>query len=130
MQEWEQPFRFKRQLLRTNIPKAYKAATRVHYDQMYLRGMAPGALTGWIPMGDVSPLSGGLMYLENSVPLGMDIETRWSEINASLPAEERLSAFNQNVRTRSMNANCRCCTAAASRKTVNHSQTPQTVGGW
>lgn len=32
--DWKEPMRFRRQLLRTNIPKSYNTATRVHYDQM------------------------------------------------------------------------------------------------
>jgi phytanoyl-CoA hydroxylase len=31
---WKQPFRFRQQVLRTNVPHAYRCATRVHYDQM------------------------------------------------------------------------------------------------
>ncbi len=31
---WAQPFRFRRQLLRSNIPGAQRSATKVHYDQM------------------------------------------------------------------------------------------------
>lgn len=34
MPEWKEPVRFRKQLMRTNIPHAYKSATRVHYDQM------------------------------------------------------------------------------------------------
>lgn len=32
--EWREPFRFRQQVLRTNVPYAYRCATRVHYDQM------------------------------------------------------------------------------------------------
>lgn len=32
--EWTDPFVFKRQLLRSNIPKSEKSSTQVHYDQM------------------------------------------------------------------------------------------------
>lgn len=42
MSDWQEPFRFKRQLLRTNIPRTYKAATRVHYDQMWVRHLLIG----------------------------------------------------------------------------------------
>lgn len=97
MPDWKEPFRFRRQLLRTNIPRSYKTSTRVHYDQMYLRRMEPGAVTGWIPIGDVSPVSGGLMYLEDSMPMGLEIERAFMELNGQLPKEEQLSAFNQNV---------------------------------
>lgn len=32
--QWEEPILFRRQLLRSNIPGAERAATKVHYDQM------------------------------------------------------------------------------------------------
>lgn len=95
--DWKEPMRFRCQLLRTNIPKSYNTATRVHYDQMYLRKMEPGAVTGWIPIGDVSPVSGGLLYLEGSKDMGLEIECAFLEINKTLDAESQISAFNQNV---------------------------------
>lgn len=49
-------------------------------------------------MGDITPLSGGLLYLEKSVPLGLEIEDSFTKMNASLTEAERLSAFNVNVR--------------------------------
>ncbi|BEJ03685.1 hypothetical protein CcaverHIS641_0108600 [Cutaneotrichosporon cavernicola] len=97
LMSWKEPMRFRRQLLRTNIPKSYNTATRVHYDQMYLRKMEPGAVTAWIPMGDVSPVSGGLLYLEGSRDMGLEIERSFLDRNSSLPAEEQVSAFSQNM---------------------------------
>ncbi|GMK54834.1 hypothetical protein CspeluHIS016_0114200 [Cutaneotrichosporon spelunceum] len=94
---WQEPMRFRRQLLRTNIPRSYNTATRVHYDQMYLRKMEPGALTAWIPIGDVSPVSGGLLYLEGSREMGLEIERAFLEMNSGLDPEEQVSAFNQNM---------------------------------
>ena len=131
MDGWKEPFRFRRQLLRTNIPRSYKTATRVHYDQMYLRRMEPGAVTGWIPIGDVSPISGGLMYLEDSMPLGLEIERAFMNINSTLPKEEQLSAFNQNVGLgdASVKLTCRCCMAADSRRTRAPSRKQQTAAG-
>lgn len=32
--EWKQPWAFRQQVLRTNIPHSRRTATRVHYDQM------------------------------------------------------------------------------------------------
>lgn len=59
--------------------------------------MEPGAVTGWIPIGDVSPVSGGLLYLEGSRDMGLEIERAFLEMNKELDAESQLSAFNQNV---------------------------------
>lgn len=122
MPEWKKPSRYKKQLMRTNIPHAYKSATRVHYDQMwvllpvhfiarfvrgtmahdsgcrYLRGQKPGTLTAWIPVGDISPVSGGLMYLEDSLSLGIEMENKWRAYNKNLPVDEQMSGFNSNVR--------------------------------
>lgn len=39
MPEWAEVTRFRKQLMRTNIPHAYKSATRVHYDQMWVGGI-------------------------------------------------------------------------------------------
>jgi phytanoyl-CoA hydroxylase len=97
MPSWKEPMRFRRQLLRTNIPRSYNTATRVHYDQMYLRKMEPGAVTGWIPIGDVSPVSGGLLYLEGSRDMGLEIEKAFLDRNSTLPPDEQISAFNQNM---------------------------------
>ncbi|BEI84492.1 hypothetical protein CcaverHIS002_0410960 [Cutaneotrichosporon cavernicola] len=94
---WKKPFRFRMQLLRTNIPHAYRCATRVHYDQMYLRGMEPDALTAWVPIGDITPLGGGLMYLEDSVTIGEEIENGFIEWNKDLPDDEQIDAFNINM---------------------------------
>lgn len=66
-------------------------------DTRYLRGMEPDALTAWIPIGDISPVGGGLMYLEDSVPLGTEIENLFKKLNADLPEEAQLDAFNENV---------------------------------
>ncbi|RSH83761.1 hypothetical protein EHS25_005376 [Saitozyma podzolica] len=94
--DWSEPFLFKRQLLRSNIPKSERSSTKVHYDQVFLRGAGPISLTAWVPIGDISPRSGGLLYLEDSVSLGLEIEDTFTEMNKNLTAEERLSAFNVN----------------------------------
>lgn len=65
----------------------------------FLRGAGPTSLTAWVPIGDISPRSGGLLYLEDSVSLGLEIEDAFTEMNKTLTAEERLSAFNVNVGT-------------------------------
>lgn len=94
---WKDVILFKRQLLRSNIPTSKGSATKVHFDQIFLRGAPPTSLTAWIPMGDITPLSGGLLYLEKSVPLGLEIEDSFTKMNASLTEAERLSAFNVNM---------------------------------
>lgn len=80
--------------------------------------MEPGAVTGWIPIGDVSPVSGGLLYLEGSREMGLEIERTFLEMNKELDAESQLSAFNQNVSfllrpKHSSGLTHRCSTAAA-----------------
>jgi hypothetical protein len=80
------------------MPKA-KSATGVHYDQLFLRHGPPTAITAWIPIGDCPPQGGGLMYLDDSLGLGRDLEegfTRLSE-EKHLTDDERNSAYNSNV---------------------------------
>ncbi|WWC63270.1 uncharacterized protein I303_105870 [Kwoniella dejecticola CBS 10117] len=95
--DWEDPLLFKRQLLRSNVPNSEGTATKVHFDQIFLRAAPPTSLTAWVPIGDVPPESGGLIYLENSVPLGNAIEEEFTRINATLSDEQRMSAFNVNM---------------------------------
>lgn len=66
-------------------------------DSSFLRAAPPTSITAWIPIGDVGPASGGLLYLEDSVPLGLEIEDGFAKAAEHLTAAERLSAFNQNV---------------------------------
>ncbi|KAH8896624.1 hypothetical protein GQ53DRAFT_791984 [Thozetella sp. PMI_491] len=96
----ERPLLFKRQLLQSNIPNLEGTATKVHFDQIFLRAALPTSLTSWVPIGDISPESGGLIYLENSVPIDLEIEEEFTKRNAELPDEERVSAFNTNMMDR------------------------------
>ena len=100
MPEWKEPHIFRRQLFRSNMPHAKGTSTGVHYDQLFLRGGPPNALTAWVPIGDCPPMSGGLMYLEDSKGLGESTEAQFDELSQrkGLSNEERLSAFNSNVR--------------------------------
>ena len=41
---------------------------------------------------------GGLIYLEHSDALGRQMEAEFHVKNANLPPEERISAFNRNMR--------------------------------
>ncbi|KAM0750879.1 hypothetical protein T439DRAFT_356613 [Meredithblackwellia eburnea MCA 4105] len=95
--DWKQIIVFQRQLLRSNIPGSVNASTKVHYDQIFLRAAPPTSLTAWVPIGDIEPLEGGLLYLEDSVSLGQEIEDSFTRMNSSLTAEERISAFNVNM---------------------------------
>ncbi|WWC89072.1 uncharacterized protein L201_003990 [Kwoniella dendrophila CBS 6074] len=98
--DWEEPILFKRQLLRSNMPNSEGTATKVHFDQIFLRAAPPTSLTAWVPIGDIPPESGGLIYLESSVPLGLKIENEFTKINSKSSDEERLSAFNVNMMDR------------------------------
>lgn len=97
--EWTSPFVFRRQLIRTNLPSSTGTATGVHYDHIFLRDGPPTALTAWVPIGDCSPINGGLMYLEDSVGVGKAIEeefTRQGE-EKGFSKEDATYAFNSNV---------------------------------
>lgn len=113
---WTEPHIFRRQLYRSNVPNAKGTSTGVHYDQIFLRAGPPNALTAWVPIGDCPPQSGGLIYLENSKPLGEDMEREFDEKSRTkqLTDEERLSAFNVNV---SEGSACKFC---ATRLMVRH----------
>jgi phytanoyl-CoA hydroxylase len=53
----------RRSLLRNNVPGTKPIG--VHYDQIFLRHGEPTSITAWVPMGDISLVGGGLIYLEN-----------------------------------------------------------------
>lgn len=86
----------KRKLMRFTQPGT-TVATPAHYDLVYLRGGTSGIVTAWIPIGDVSVDMGGLVYLEGSHAIGLDMEARFNRDNAELSPEERISAFNKNM---------------------------------
>ncbi len=92
-----QPYLHKRKLIRFTYPGlAY--CTGGHYDLIYLRAGADTFCTSWIPLGDVPVEMGGLIYLEHSDAVGRKLEAEFSEKNAHLPPEERISAYNRNMR--------------------------------
>jgi phytanoyl-CoA hydroxylase len=70
---------------------------QVHYDQIFLRAGDPTFLTAWVPIGDVTPQGGALLYLEKSFDLGEEIEKEFAEKARDLTDEERISAFNANM---------------------------------
>ncbi|TRC92751.1 phytanoyl-CoA dioxygenase family protein [Mesorhizobium sp. WSM4303] len=86
----------KRKLMRFTLPGT-TVATPAHYDLVYLRGGTSRIVTAWIPIGDVSVDMGGLVYLQGSHAIGLDMEARFARDNAGLSPEERISAFNRNM---------------------------------
>lgn len=95
LRNFQDPMLLKRTLLRCNVPGG--ETTPVHYDQIFLRAGPPNSITGWIPLGDCPLVGGGLMYLENSVPVGQKFEADFAEKSKALTDEERISAFNRNM---------------------------------
>ena len=65
---------------------------------MYLRGGTDTVCTSWIPLGDTPVVMGGLIYLENSDALGRKLEAESAAKNADLSSEERISAYNKNMK--------------------------------
>ena len=59
----EATYGVRRSLLRNNTPG--NKAIGVHYDQIFLRHGEDTSFTAWVPMGDISLIGGGLIYLEN-----------------------------------------------------------------
>ncbi len=86
----------KRKLIR-HIPPGDVSTTGAHYDLVYLRAGTDAVCTSWIPIGDISPDMGGLIYLENSHHFGRRKEAEFSKLNADMPPEERVSAYNKNM---------------------------------
>lgn len=112
---WEEnTLAVKRSLLRNNTPG--NKAIGVHYDQIFLRHGEPTSFTAWVPMGDISLIGGGLIYLENgnilvftddrihlTFPkghtLGREIEAEFTQKarESGLSEAEARNAFNQNM---------------------------------
>jgi len=77
----------------------HKHTTGGHYDLIYLRGGTEHICTSWIPIGDTPVEIGGLIYLEGSDAWGRKLEAEFKEKNKDLPPEERVSAYNKNMKT-------------------------------
>jgi phytanoyl-CoA hydroxylase len=92
---WADASLLERSLLRPNIPGG--EITQVHYDQIFLRAGPATSLAAWVPIGDCAVRGGGLLYLENSVPLGQQFEREFDVAAAKLTEEEKISAFNKNM---------------------------------
>ncbi len=92
-----QPYLHKRKIIRFTNP-GDDHCTGGHYDLIYLRAGTDKFCTSWIPLGDVPVEMGGLIYLERSDAVGRQMEAEFSTKNACLPPEERISAYNRNMR--------------------------------
>ncbi|GHO42768.1 phytanoyl-CoA dioxygenase family protein [Ktedonospora formicarum] len=92
-----QPYLHKRKLIRFNHP-GEDHCTGGHYDLIYLRAGTDKLYTSWIPLGDTPVEMGGLIYLEHSDMVGRQMEAEFRVKNANLSEEERISAYNQNMR--------------------------------
>jgi len=77
----------------------HKHTTGGHYDLIYLRGGTEHICTSWILIGDTPVEIGGLIYLEGSDAWGRKLEAEFKEKNKDLPPEERVSAYNKNMKT-------------------------------
>ena len=106
-EEWNDIVLLKRNMLRPSIPG--DPATRecesdilltaaIHYDNIFLRGGDPTFLTAWVPLGDIDPRGGGLMYLEDSIDIAKEMEAKWQTEAQELSDEERKSAFNVTMK--------------------------------
>lgn len=93
----DEPYLHKRKIIRYNHPGG-RNCTGGHYDLIYLRAGTDRLYSSWIPIGDVPIEMGGLIYLEGSDALGRKMEAEFSARNADLPPEERISAYNKNMR--------------------------------
>ncbi|RPJ49632.1 MAG: dehydrogenase [Chloroflexi bacterium] len=86
----------KRKIIRYTRP-GDPNCTGAHYDLTYLRAGTSRVYTSWIPIGDILVEMGGLVYLEGSDAWGRKMEAEFSALNAHLPSEERISAYNRNM---------------------------------
>ena len=86
----------KRKIIRYTVP-GDPVCTGAHYDLIYLRAGTERVYTSWIPIGDIPVQMGGLAYLEGSDARGRQTEAEFAALNANLPPEERISAYNRNM---------------------------------
>ncbi len=92
-----QPYLHKRKIIRFTQP-GEDHCTGGHYDLIYLRAGTDEFCTSWIPFGDTPVEMGGVIYLEGSDAVGRQMEDEFRLKNADLPPEERISAYNRNMR--------------------------------
>lgn len=92
---WNETTLLQRSILRPNVPGG--ETTQVHYDQIFLRAGPPTSVTAWVPIGDCAANGGGLLYLEDSVSVGTQLENEFKEAAESLSEAEKISAFNSTM---------------------------------
>lgn len=93
----DEPYLHKRKIIRYTLP-GERNCTGGHYDLIYLRAGTDRLYSSWIPIGDIPVEMGGLIYLEGSDALGRRMEAEFSARNADLSPQERISAYNKNMR--------------------------------
>jgi ectoine hydroxylase-related dioxygenase (phytanoyl-CoA dioxygenase family) len=86
----------KRKIMRYTQPHT-ATVTPAHYDLIYLRGGTSRIVTAWIPIGDVPVEMGGLVYLEGSHEIGMEMEAEFTRKAIDLTPQERINAYNKNM---------------------------------
>ena len=86
----------KRKIMRFTQPNT-ETVTPAHYDLIYLRGGTTRIVTAWIPIGDVPAEMGGLVYLEGSHAIGVEMESEFSARALELSPAERINAYNKNM---------------------------------
>lgn len=84
----------KRKIMRYTQPHT-ETVTPAHYDLVYLRGGTSRVVTAWIPIGDVPVEMGGLVYLQGSHGIGVEMEREFTRKAADLSPEERINAYNK-----------------------------------
>lgn len=78
-----------RKIIRCKYPHSPHTDTGAHYDFTYIRCGSPNVATCWIPLGDVPVEMGGLVYLENSHPIGIKLESEMRSSISTLPKKRQ-----------------------------------------
>src|SRR3569623_750176 len=86
----------KRKIMRYTQPHT-PTATPAHYDLVYLRGGPSRVVTSWLPIGDCPVEMGGLVYLEGSHQIGVEMEREFSRNAGNLTPEEKINAYKKNM---------------------------------
>lgn len=86
----------KRKIMRYTQPHT-ATVTPAHYDLVYLRGGTSRIVTAWIPIGDCPVDMGGLVYLEGSHGIGVEMEKEFTRKAQELTPAERIDAYNKNM---------------------------------
>ena len=97
LMNWNKEVLLERTMLRHNVPNG--SSTGLHYDKLFLREGIDPFLTAWIPIGDCSASGGGLIFLQNSISIGQDLESEFTRRakDADFSEKERIDAFNRHM---------------------------------